>query len=161
MPNEYDFILQDIIVWKGLKQVDQIWQDSCWPLASILQCQRLVRTHTVYCVHAGLLCRFGLLLQLHLVYFEFSLAQTCVNQLGEPLAHYKKDIESHFQSIKSFQAKLGMGRQVLSVDLQQWSVRARGGSHIVLHILWSMPRYSWGVVLERFGCELFEVPGNL
>ena len=105
-------------------------------------CQRLVRTHTVYCVHAGLLCRFGLLLQLHLVYFEFSLAQTCVNQLGEPLAHYKKDIESHFQSIKSFQAKLGMGRQVLSVDLQQWSVRARGGLHIVLHILWSMPRHS-------------------
>ena len=94
-------------------------------------CQRLVNTHNALCV--GLLCRFGLLLQLHLVYFEFSLAQTCVNQLGEPLAHYKKDIESHFQSIKSFQAKLGMGRQVLSVDLQQWSVTACGGLHIVLY----------------------------
>ena len=96
-------------------------------------CVSVLSEHSALC--AGLLCRFGLLLQLHLVCFMFSLVQTCVNQLGEPLAHYKKDIESHFQSIKSFQAKLGMGRQVLTVELQQWSVTACGGLHIVLYMV--------------------------
>ena len=99
----------------------------------------------------GLLCR----LQLHLVCFTFSLAQTCVNQLGEPLAHYKKDIESHFQSIKSLQAKLGMGWQVLTVELQQWSVTALVEACTLYCIVWSMSHHSWGVVLERFGCLRF------
>ena len=54
------------------------------------------------------------------IYFMFPRVQTCVNQLGAPLAHYKKDIEAHFQSIKALQAKLGMGRQGLTVELQQW-----------------------------------------
>ena len=96
-----------------------------------LLCVSVLSEHSALC--AGLLCRFGLLLQLCLVCFTFGLAQTCVNQLGEPLAHYKKDIESHFQSIKSFQAKLGMERQVLTVELQQWSVTVCGGLHIVLY----------------------------
>ena len=159
--NEYDFIIQNIIIWKGLRQVDQIWQDSCWPLARILLCVSVLSEHSALC--AGLLCRFGLLLQLRLVCFMFSLAQTCLNQLGEPLAHYKKDIESHFQSIKSFQAKLGMGRQVLTVELQQWSVTASLWrlAHYIVYIGWSMPHHNWGVVLERFGCELFEVSRNL
>ena len=117
-----------------------------------LLCVSVLSEHSAMCM--GLLCR----LQLHLVCFTFSLAQTCVNQLGEPLAHYKKDIESHFQSIKSFQAKLGMEWQVLTVELQQWSVTVCGGLHIVL--------YSVVYATSQLRCSireiwLFEVSGNL
>ena len=73
----------------------------------------------------------------------FPLVQTCVNQLGVPVAHYKKDIESHFKSIKSLQARLGIGQQGLTVELQQWLVMGRTSCEDMVRVLQS------GIVLWR------------
>ena len=74
----------------------------------------------------------------------FPLVQTCVNQMGAPVAHYKKDIESHFKSIKSLQARLGIGQQGLTVELQQWSVMGRTSCKDMVGVLQN------GIVLLRF-----------